>query len=133
MEKSRIAILLVAFVFIAMFAAGYIVYDALFPMATPVASPHPDSVVCFTVTDNKNEFCDANIYTFYDFLLNAEPTRIMSVNDYPDVRPYYEVILSDANKNYRYYVYSSNGKAYIEVPYFGVYEIKNFKVNDLFE
>lgn len=133
MKKSKIFVLAVLFLFVIAFAFGYFVYDSLFPLSKQIESPHPDTVLSYSAKDSNNTAYMIDIYTFYDFILNAKPTRIMSVNDYPDVRPYYEVCVSATdNRFYRYFLYSSNGNDYIESPYVGVYEIQNFKINDLF-
>ena len=120
----------VCFIYISFF----LVYNSLFPKARPIESPHPDTVLSVEAKDNDNKQYSINKYTFYDFILNSEPTRIMSVNDYPDTRPYYEVVISASdNRYYRYFLYTSNGKNYIEVPCEGVYEIHNYKISDLFK
>ena len=53
---------------------------------------------------------------------NAEPTRKMSVNDYPVVDPYYSIEIETLERSYQYFVYSENSKVYIEIPYEGIYE-----------
>ena len=134
MKKSNILIIASLCLVIGLVVSCYLAYDALFPMAEPVESPHPDTILLFSVKDNNNnEFNVDNFYSFYDCLLNAKSTRIMSANDYPDTRPYYQVcIIAGDNRVYRYYLYQSNGKDYLEVPYVGVYEIQNFAINSLF-
>lgn len=134
MKKSKIFIIVSLCFIIALIVSGYLIYTSLFPMAEQIESPHPDTILSFSVKDNSNnELSVDNVYSFYDCLLNSKPTRIMSVNDYPDARPYYEVyITTDDNKVYRYYLYHSNGKDYIEIPYVGVYEIQNCGIDNLF-
>lgn len=132
--KSKIFIIIVLLLFAALLVGAYLAYDTLFPVAKQIESPHPDTVLSFSVKDNSEKQYSIDINRFYDVILNSEPTRIMSVNDYPDTRPYYEVSISASDdRYYRYYLYSSNGKDYIEIPYFGVYEIRNLKIKDLFQ
>lgn len=132
MKKSRIFIIASLVLVISLFVSCFLIYNSIFPKAPPIASPHPDTVLSFEVKDNSDVLYSVSLLSFYDVLLDAEPTRIMSVNDYPDTQYYYEVSIVAEGRHYRYFLYSSNGKDYIEMPYVGVYEIKSFKIDNLF-
>ncbi len=133
MRKSKIFILVSLCLIIALFVSFYGIYNRIFPKAPPIEPPHPDTILSVTVKNHNEEKMNLDdIYAFYDLILNSEPTRIMSTNDYPDTRPYYEVSISTENSYYRYFLYSSGGRDYIEIPYIGVYEIQNFKIDNLF-
>ena len=54
-------------------------------------------------------------------LAKAVPTRKMSVNDYPAVRPYYKIEAVCLDITYYYFVYTEDNQTYIEVPYEGIY------------
>lgn len=57
--------------------------------------------------------------------INASATRILSVNDAPTVKEYYNVnvITEDGSRSFNSFIYQENSKWYIEQPYWGVYEI----------
>ena len=131
MKKSKIVIIVSSVAIIALFISCYLIYNSLFPIAPPIVSPHPDTVQSFEVKDDSGNTYSVDLLSFYCFLLDSEPTRIMSANDYPDTRPYYEVSISNSERFYRYYLYTSGGQDYIEIPYVGVYEIQNFKIENL--
>lgn len=48
----------------------------------------------------------------------------MSVNDYPSVRPYYEVEIKTVEEVLRYVIYEESGTAYAEISYEGIYKIE---------
>lgn len=100
MRKSKIFIIISLVLVFLFFVSCYLFYNSLFPKAQPIESPHPDTVLSFAVNDhNGNEIIIDNYLVLYDFILNAEPTRIMSVNDYPDTRPFYEVSIFASMKS----------------------------------
>ena len=132
MKKSKILIIVSSIFVVSIFVSCFLIYNSIFPKAPPIESPHPDTVLSFEVKDYSDISYSVSLLSFYDVLLDAEPTRIMSVNDYPDTQYYYEINIATESRNYRYFLYTSSGKDYIEMPYVGVYEIKNFKIDNLF-
>ena len=63
----------------------------------------------------------------YEWILQeireAEPTRIMSVNDYPAVKEYYVINVVSTTRSFRYFVYLDDSQVYVELPYEGIYKI----------
>ncbi len=103
---------------------GYAVYNHIFPVAAPVSCPDFDSVVCinsFTSGDESIELTDTDSEKLFTYISSAKPTRRMSVNDFPTVRPYYRIELETNEKIYTYYIYMEYGEAYVEAPYEGIY------------
>ena len=111
MNKSKIFVIASLILVISICASCFLIYNSIFPKAPTIASVHPDTVISFEVKDLNDGSYSVNLLSFYDVLLDAEPTRIMSVNDYPDTRHYYEVNITADCRHYRYFLYSS--KSYI--------------------
>lgn len=121
--KKRFVIAAVAVV--AVLAAGYFVYDSVFPKAEKLSFPDETQIISIAVgSDSTAEFpLSADKYELLLPMLNSiAPTRKQSVNDYPYVKPYYSVTVSVPERQYRCFVYSENSQVYVELPYEGVYE-----------
>ena len=120
-------IILIVLVMLVGFVAGtYRAYDSIFPKAEPIKQLKTSEVGSIYLCDNdenKVEIRNLEIEELCTYINAAEPTRIMSVNDYPDVRPYYVVEIKSVDRYFRYMIYEDNGKTYVEVPYEGVYTI----------
>ena len=114
--KKKNTIVAITFIFITVIVSGYYVYNNLCPVAKPIQHP-PISGIDFV-----------RIATY---ISNSKPTRIMSVNDSPIIRPYYKIAVLTEIKTFNYYVYKNNNKVYIESPYEGVYIIDSQVVNIL--
>ena len=127
-------IILIVLVILVGFVAGiYRVYDSIFPKAEPIKQLKISEVGSIYICDNdenKVEINNLEIEELCTYINAAEPTRIMSVNDYPDVRPYYVVETKSVDRYFRYMIYEDNGKTYVELPYEGVYAIDE-KVIDI--
>lgn len=54
-------------------------------------------------------------------LRTAQPTRRMTLNDVPDVRPYTQIDLTDSVRNYRIFVYEEAARVFVDIPYTGIY------------
>ena len=103
---------------------GVLVVDSIFPKAPPINCPSGEDVISVSISQN-NDFVEIGAPMNKDILQNirnAEPTRKMSVNDYPVVDPYYSIEIETLERSYQYFVYSENSKVYIEIPYEGIYE-----------
>ena len=126
MKKKALIIGIVLFLCIG--AVGtYAVLDRLFPMAQPVSCPTADEIMSVSVGINSGESIILNEELFFDLLekiSEAEPTRKMSVNDYPTAETYYKVEIS-ADRMYCYFIYEESGQVYVELPYEGVYKSDN--------
>ena len=133
MKKSKILIIASLIFVISIFVSCFLIYNSIFPKAPPIDVPHIDEDMTIIWenpdgTRTEETVVDA-IYIadghkrFLSKLSNAEPTRIMSVNDYPDVAEYYKLSYICEDKAYTYFIYESNGALYAEIPYVGVYEL----------
>lgn len=103
---------------------GVLVVDSIFPKAPPINCPSGEDVISISISQN-NDFVEIGSPINKEVLQNirnAEPTRKMSVNDYPVVDPYYSIEIETLERSYQYFVYSENSKVYIEIPYEGIYE-----------
>ena len=130
MKKSKIIIVISLCLVIALFVSSYLVYNSLFPLAPPIEVPDRNQIISVTyilpdgtITENEYDMDFAPKVDVLAYLEHARPTRIMSVNDSPDVADYYTISYVCVEKTYTYYLYESNGKNYAEIPYVGVYEV----------
>ena len=113
-------------VLVVLIAGVYKAYDNIFPKAGPIRQIKVSEINWIYIYDNsENEIgmVDSEIEEIITYINEAEPTRIMSVNDYPTVRPYYVVEIKSVDRYFRYMIYEDNGKTYVELPYEGVYTI----------
>ena len=120
---------------IVLVAGGYLVYDSIFPKAEPLKLlkiSETDDVYIYDSNGNEIELSDSEIEALFIYINTAESTRIMSVNDYPSVRPYYVVEIESVDRYFRYMIYEENGKVYVELPYEGIYTIDE-KCIDVFQ
>lgn len=103
----------------------YAVLDNTFPKADPINCPATESVTAFVLIKNDGSYVEVETADFGEFLhniTNAQPTRTMSVNDYPASKTYYTIEVGTAARRYQYFLYVENSQVYIEVPYEGVYK-----------
>lgn len=115
-------------IIIVMILGGYLVFVKIFPRALSIQVPPIGSISSISFSTNEHENTKVKIPQdeFSEILVvisNAQPTRAMSVNDYPTVTPYYTIELSCGESTIRYFVYEERGKAYLEIPYEGIYHI----------
>ena len=105
---------------------GYCVVDHIFPKAGPISCPDTESVVSIVLSQKDDTFAPVAIFE-YEWILQeireAEPTRIMSVNDYPAVKDYYVIDIASTARSYRYFVYVDDSQVYVELPYEGIYKV----------
>ncbi len=133
MRKSKIFVLVSLCLIIALFVSFFGIYNWIFPKAPPIEVPEPYqdmTIVQISPDGTRSEyFVDGSLIvadghlSFLMLLENAEPTRIMSVNDYPEVPKFHTVSYICKDKTYTYYIYEDNGITYVEIPYVGVYEL----------
>ena len=118
-------IVLVLFLFFGLATVGgYCVLDHLFPKSAPIICPDESELISISVGTNSDVFsilAPTEYQEILNILSEAEPTRTMSVNDYPSVRPYYTLVLTTSSREYRYFIYEDRGQIYIEIPYEGIY------------
>ena len=113
-------------VLVVLIAGLYKAYDNIFPKAGPIRqikASETNRIYIYDNSENEIGMVDSEIEEIITYINEAEPTRIMSVNDYPSVRPYYVVEIKSVDRYFRYMIYEDNGKTYVELPYEGVYTI----------
>lgn len=123
--KKKTAIIIVAVLAVLLLGA-YALYDNIFPKAEPIKQLEISMIESVNLHDNENReivVSDEELQKLINCINDAVPTRTISVNDYPVVRPYYVVEIKTTERVFRYMVYENNGTAYVELPYEGVYEI----------
>lgn len=134
MKKKSAAI---ATVLIVVILGGYYVYNNIFPVTKPIQHPSVEEIISINIsTDDGNKeskILGTDFARVATYISNAKPTRIMSVNDSPTIRPYYKIEVLAEVKMFNYYVYKDNNKVYIESPYEGVYIIDNQVFNIISE
>lgn len=102
---------------------AYAVLDSIFPKAESVSCPDLNEIESASIAQNKGEYVtvsDEEIAELLQKIARAEPTRKMSVNDYPTAKTYYKIEAS-ADRIYCYFVYEESGQVYVELPYEGIY------------
>ena len=122
--KKRILFILIAVIIL---IVGYGTYVSFFPLAKSLEcdvdyADVPD-VIAVKITPSDEETTGISNFTALLMQIQqVEPTRKMSVNDYPTVDLFYQVEVLTENKEYRYYIYEENSKVYLEIPYIGIYK-----------
>ncbi len=125
-------IIVTIIIFIAVISGGYYVYDSMFPVAKPIQCPSIEDISSINVStgDNKeSKILGTDFARIIIYISNSKPTRIMSVNDFPVVRPSYKIEVSTGEKTFNYYVYENKNKVYVERPYEGIYIIDSQVIN----
>ena len=124
MKKKIIAI--IGVVVVIMLLGAYWLFNDMFPKAEPIKQLEISMLESFNLHDNENKeivLSEEELQQLINYINGAVPTRTMSINDYPSVRPYYVIELKTAERRFGYMIYEDNGTAYVELPYEGVYEI----------
>lgn len=127
MSKSKKIVLIVIAALAVVLLVGYRAYDRLFPYARPLEYPrdYPDvgEVVSVTISTPDGESTDvSNFASLIMQIQQVQPTRIVSVNDFPAAGFYYQVVAATSEKEYDYFVYQEDGQVYLEIPYSGIYK-----------
>ena len=126
MRKSRSVVLLsiLALLLAGILIGGYIAIDHIFPVAGPIPVPPAEEITSIRICEEwagSGEVEPEHYSWILDSLNSSKPTRKMSVNDYPTVKPYYSVTIDTPDRTYHYYLYTDNSQVYIESPYNGIY------------
>lgn len=122
------AFLSIFFISIILFGGAYFLINSIFPVAPPPISPSAKDIISFHALYD-NEHIDLSDISFGSILMclkKAEPTRQMSGNDQPDVRPYYEIIVNTETQQYNYFIYHMGSRLYLEISYYGIYQIDGY-------
>ena len=104
---------------------GYAVLNSIFPKADPIKCPDTENVTAIILIQKEGSSVAVETADFGEILkniTNAQPTRTMSVNDYPTAKTYYTIEVDTAARQYRYFLYAENSQVYIEIPYEGIYK-----------
>jgi hypothetical protein len=104
---------------------GYAVLDNIFPKADPIILPSKEDITTISLIQNNGSSVTVESEEFeyiLQYISNAQPTRTMSVNDYPATKTYYTVEVTTPERVYRHFIYADNSQVYIEIPYEGVYK-----------
>ena len=122
--KKTWVIIIIAFLGIAVIG-GYAILNNIFPKADPIKFPDTESITAITLIQKDGSSVAVETADFGEILkniTNAQPTRTMSVNDYPTAKTYYTIEVDTAARQYRYFLYAENSQVYIELPYEGIYK-----------
>lgn len=126
--KKKTIILTVALIIGACFLVGAAyMYNAIFPKAAPITSPDLSEVISVNLGCNTPDGTISMNEQYYKDLLRyiseSTPTRRLSLDDYPSIRPYYSIEIQTKERQYRYFVYEDIDQVYLESPYEGIYEV----------
>lgn len=106
-------------------AAGRAVYNHMFPVADPIRCPEMERIAAVTLIGENGasvvlEPADAG--ELLRRISDAQPTRLWSIQDYPEGKSYYTMEIDTDEREYRYFFYAEDSKVYVESPYEGVYQ-----------
>lgn len=126
-KAASIALMIV----IAVILGGYLVYNDMFPKAKPIQYPSIEDITSISIStdNNENKIYGTDFARIIIHISNSKPTRIMSVNDVPSVRPYYKIEVLSDERIFNYYIYNENNNVYIELAYEGIYVIDSQIIN----
>ena len=121
-------VLIIAFVAVLCFIAvgGYVLYVNMFPVAASLQCPGAEEITSVFLAhsqDPETAVAVSDVGILLEYIGEAQPTRIWSVQDYPTAESYYILELDTPERTHRYYVYEENAAVYLESPYEGVYEV----------
>ena len=122
--KKTWVIIIIALLGIAVIG-GYAILNNIFPKADPIKFPDTESITAITLIQKGGSSVAVETADFGEILknvTNAQPTRTMSVNDYPTAKTYYTIEVDTAARQYRYFLYAENSQVYVELPYEGIYK-----------
>ena len=123
--KKKTLIVGIIAVLLLVLIGGYSFINNIFPKARPLNSPEIENILSVSLAANEEDTVTVNRADFEELLRNinnAQPTRKMSVNDYPTVKPYYIIDIQTSEREYCYFIYEDGTQVYIEIPYAGIYK-----------
>lgn len=130
-------IIFIVAIFVVVIISAYYVDNIMFPVAKPIQHPSIEDIASIEIsTDDSNKVkkvMGTDFAKLVTHMSNSKPTRAVSFNDFPSVRPYYKIELLTEEKMFNYYVYEDNNKVYIERPYEGIYIINSQVINIILE
>ena len=122
--KKTWVIIIIALLGIAVIG-GYAILNNIFPKADPIKFPDTESITAITLIQKDGSSVAVETADFGEILkniTNAQPTRTMSVNDYPTAKTYYTIEVDTDARQYRYFLYAENSQVYVELSYEGIYK-----------
>lgn len=123
--KKKLLIVMIVLLLCVTTVGGYTALNSIFPKAEPINTPSIEDIISVSLIRNDEINATVKTEELEDLLkniINAEPTRKMSVNDYPTAKTYYILELHTSARTHRYFIYEENSKVYIEIPYEGIYK-----------
>ena len=99
-------------------------FNEIFPKAQPIRTPEIAEINSIAVAVNNDEAFEiegVDLEELFEHIQNAEPTRELSVNDYPSGYGFFRIEVQTSGREYRYFVYERGEQVYIEIPYEGIY------------
>ena len=133
--KKTWVIIIIALLGIAVIG-GYAILNNIFPKADPIKFPDTESITAITLIQKDGSSVAVETADFGEILkniTNAQPTRTMSVNDYPTAKTYYTIEVDTAARQYRYFLYAENSQVYVELSYEGIYKANQQFLDFVFE
>ena len=120
--KNKIIILVIFTLSVAVVSA-FVTFNNFFPKAPEINFPKTEEIVSASVSfkNEEKEIEKENLTSIASEIEKSSPTRRQSINDSPEVRPYYALNVSTAERYYCFYIYEYAGGIYIELPYEGIY------------
>ena len=123
--KKPLLITLLLILIVLVLISGCLFIDRLFPIANPLKSPSLVDISSISISFEAKsvEVLPHDFEKLLLLIVENRPTRKMSVNDTPYVDEYFIITINTENRQYRYFLYEHNGRAYLESPYEGVYRL----------
>lgn len=102
--------------------------NSVFPVANSPDYPIDKDIKSFSALYNSEliELSDISFGSILMCIKMANPTRHISANERPDIRPYYEIVVNTETQVYKYYIYSIENSVFLEIPYHGIYIIDEY-------
>ncbi|MFI3230814.1 MAG: DUF5301 domain-containing protein [bacterium] len=126
MRKKVILFIIISMMVIA--SSAYMIFNNTFSLANQIDYPNEKYIISFSALyDNEPiELSEMALGSILVYIKTAEPTRKRSLNDIPDTRPYFEVIIDKDDGQYKYFIYEKSNTIYLEIPYYGIYVVDDY-------
>ena len=109
---------------VSVIAGGWYILNDIFPKAPPIRMPQIEEISSIAVAVNNDdafEVEDVDLEELFGYIQRTEPTRELSVNDYPSGYGFFRIEVQTPEMEYRYFIYERGEQVYIEMPYEGIY------------
>ena len=123
-KKAIIAVIIVCIMIVCI----YLIYNRMFPYAKPIEVPAVENISSIYISTDENReektaVSEEDFNNITNVIDESKPTRIMSINDYPSVRPYYIMDILIGERTITYFIYEEHANTYLEIPYEGIYTV----------